>query len=73
MEDRLFRALLAPCFLIFAVANSISTLFTGQNYILDVLGGYVLALAGYCCGLCWAGLFPNQNRLAKRQLLPPPP
>jgi len=65
MEDRLFRALLAPCFLIFAVANSISTLFTGQNYILDVLGGYVLALAGYCCGLCWAGLFPL--RIASRK------
>jgi len=55
------------------IVISLSTLFTGQHYILDVLGGYVLALAGYCCGLCWAGLFPTQNRLAKRQLLPPPP
>jgi membrane-associated phospholipid phosphatase len=143
MEDRLFRALVAACFLIFAVANSIfiffptyvkqatllgndifisllriiheswgrysalpsghvyittllvlffsrwyprpkflwmlmlivislSTLFTGQHYILDVLGGYVLALAGYCFGLWWAGLLPTQNRPAKRQLLPPP-
>jgi len=145
MEDRLFRALLAACFLIFAVANSIfiffptyvkqatllgndifisllrmiheswgrysalpsghvyittllvlffsrwypryrffwilvlliislSTLFTGQHYILDVLGGYVLAIAGYCFGLWWTGLLPTQNRTAKTQLsLPPPP
>ena len=144
MEDRLFRALVAACFLIFAVANSIfiffptyvkqatlqgnnifisllrliheswgrysalpsgyvyittllvlffsrwyprpkflwililivislSTLFTRQHYILDVLGGYVLAIAGYCFGLWWAGLLPTQNRLAKRQLSLPPP
>jgi membrane-associated phospholipid phosphatase len=145
MEDRLFRALVAACFLIFAIANSmfiffptyvkqatlqgndifisllriihenwgrysalpsghvyittllvlffsrwyprpkflwililivisLSTLFTGQHYILDVIGGYVLALAGYCFGLWWAGLLPTQNRPAKTQLsLPPPP
>jgi membrane-associated phospholipid phosphatase len=143
MEDRLFRALVAACFLMFAIANSIfiffptyvkqatlqgndifisllriihenwgrysalpsghvyittllvlfvsrwyprqkflwililivislSTLFTGQHYILDVLGGYLIALAGYCFGLWWAGLLPTPNRPTKRQLLPPP-
>jgi membrane-associated phospholipid phosphatase len=54
------------------IVISLSTLFTGQHYILDVLGGYVLALAGYCFGLWWAGLLPTKNRAAKRQLLPPP-
>jgi membrane-associated phospholipid phosphatase len=34
---------------------SLSTLFTGQHYILDVLGGYLVALAGYYFGLWWAG------------------
>ena len=145
MEDRLFRGLLASCFLIFAVGNSIfvffptyvkqmtfqgsdiftlllrmihetwgrysalpsghvyittllvlyygrwyprqkflwalilivislSTLFTGQHYILDVLCGYGLAFAGYHFGLWRAGLLPARNSPAKTQLsLPPPP
>jgi len=144
MEDRLFRALLAACLLMFAVANatfiffptyvrqmtfqgddlftsllrmvhkewgrysafpsghvyittllvlffdrlyphqrllwilvltmiSLSTLFTGQHYILDVLGGYVIAFAGYYFGLWWAGLLPTEHHPAKRQQLLPPP
>ena len=36
------------------VIVSLSTLFTGQHYILDVLGGYLVALAGYYFGLWWA-------------------
>lgn len=35
------------------VVVSLSTLFTGQHYFLDVLGGYVVALAGYLFGLWW--------------------
>lgn len=36
------------------VIVSLSTLFTGQHYILDVLGGYLVAVAGYYFGLWWA-------------------
>jgi len=59
-------------FLILSVI-SLSTLFTGQHYILDVLGGYGIAFAGYHFGLWWVGLLPTQNRRAKRQLSLPPP
>jgi membrane-associated phospholipid phosphatase len=45
---------------------SLSTLFTGQHYILDVLGGYLAALAGYHFGLWWVGLYPAQKRTNKR-------
>ena len=45
---------------------SLSTLFTGQHYILDVLGGYLAALAGYYFGLWWAGFYPAQKRPGKR-------
>lgn len=55
------------------IVISFSTLFTGQHYILDVLGGYGIAFAGYHFGLWWVGLLPTQNRPAKRQLLFPPP
>ena len=46
------------------VTISFSTLFTGQHYILDVLGGYLFALAGYYFGLWWSGLYgaPKQTR-----------
>jgi membrane-associated phospholipid phosphatase len=55
------------------IVISFSTLFTGQHYILDVLGGYGIAFAGYHFGLWWVGLLLTQNRPAKRQLLFPPP
>jgi membrane-associated phospholipid phosphatase len=45
---------------------SLSTLFTGQHYILDVLGGYLVGLAGYRFGLWWAGFYPVQKRSGKR-------
>ena len=45
---------------------SLSTLFTGQHYILDVLGGYLVALAGYYFGLWWAGFYSIQDLLSKR-------
>ena len=42
------------------VIVSLSTLFTGQHYLLDVAGGYVAALAGYYFGLWWAGFYAKQ-------------
>ncbi|RPJ28599.1 MAG: phosphatase PAP2 family protein [Chloroflexi bacterium] len=45
---------------------SLSTLFTGQHYILDVLGGYGVALAGYHFGLWWAGFYSAQKQTGKR-------
>ena len=45
---------------------SLSTLFTRQHYILDVLGGYVVALAGYYFGLWWAGFYEAQKRTSKQ-------
>lgn len=48
------------------VIVSLSTLFTGQHYILDVLGGYVVAFTGYQFGLWWAGFLPSQKRPGKR-------
>jgi membrane-associated phospholipid phosphatase len=45
---------------------SLSTLFTGQHYILDVLGGYLVALAGYYFGLWWGGFYPAQKKSNRR-------
>jgi membrane-associated phospholipid phosphatase len=45
---------------------SFSTLFTGQHYILDVLGGYAVAFTGYHFGLWWTGFLPAQKRPRKR-------
>jgi len=48
------------------VIVSLSTLFTGQHYILDVLGGYAVAFSGYNFGLWWAGFLPSQKVSSKR-------
>jgi membrane-associated phospholipid phosphatase len=40
---------------------SLSTLFTGQHYILDVVTGYMAALAGYYAGLWWAGFYARDQ------------
>lgn len=48
------------------IVVSLSTLFTAQHYILDVIGGYLVALAGYHFGLWWNGLHPAQNRSGVR-------
>jgi membrane-associated phospholipid phosphatase len=42
------------------VIVSLSTLFTGQHYLLDVAGGYVAGFAGYYFGLWWAGFYSKQ-------------
>lgn len=43
------------------VLVSLSTLFTGQHYILDVLGGYLVAVAGYYFGLWWVDQVRKQT------------
>jgi membrane-associated phospholipid phosphatase len=48
------------------VIVAFSTLFTGQHYILDVIGGYCIALLGYHFGLWWAGFYPTQKQASKR-------
>jgi membrane-associated phospholipid phosphatase len=52
-------------FLILVIV-SFSTLFTGQHYILDVIGGYAVAFSGYHFGLWWTGFLPSQKRPGKR-------
>jgi membrane-associated phospholipid phosphatase len=47
------------------VIISLSTLFTGQHYILDVIGGYLVAWLGYHFGLWWAGFYAIQKRSGK--------
>jgi membrane-associated phospholipid phosphatase len=48
------------------VMVSLSTLFTGQHYILDVLGGYAVGSIGYHFGLWWTGFLPHQKRPSQR-------
>lgn len=55
-----------PWWILIVIIVSLSTLFTGQHYILDVLGGYVVALAGYYFGLWWAGFYGGQKQVDKR-------
>jgi len=59
--------------LILAVV-SLSTLFTGQHYIVDVVGGFTVAFAGYHFGLWWAGFLPTRNQSDKnpRLMIQPP-
>ena len=44
---------------------SLSTLFTAQHYILDVIGGLLVALAGYRFGLWWAGFYSPEKQSSK--------
>ena len=48
------------------VIVSLSTLFTGQHYIADVLGGYAVAFSGYHFGLWWMDLPPTRKKSNKR-------
>ena len=52
--------------ILISIIVSFSTLFTGQHYVLDVLGGYAVAFAGYHFGLWRAGFYPAQKRSNKR-------
>jgi len=47
------------------VIVSLSTLFTRQHYILDVVGGFVVAVMGYHFGLWYTGFCPAQKRTDK--------
>jgi membrane-associated phospholipid phosphatase len=55
-----------PVWIVILVVVSLSTLFTAQHYILDVLGGYLVALAGYHFGLWWCGFYLAQKQTAKQ-------
>jgi membrane-associated phospholipid phosphatase len=57
-----FRAL----WILIVITVSLSTLFTGQHYILDVLAGYLVAFAGYYFGLWWVGSRKAQKRAGGR-------
>jgi membrane-associated phospholipid phosphatase len=48
------------------VIVALSTLFTGQHYILDVIGGYSVGLIGYHFGLWWSGFYSSQRHANKR-------
>ena len=51
--------------ILISVIVSFSTLFTGQHYILDVIGGYAVAFSGHHFGLWWTGFLPTQKRPGK--------
>ena len=55
-----------PLWLLILVIVSLSTLFTGQHYVADVLGGYAIAFSGYHFGLWWDGFLPDQKRPHKK-------
>lgn len=55
-----------PLWMVILAVVSLSTLFTAQHYILDVLGGYLVALGGYYFGLWWAGNPQTRARRGKR-------
>lgn len=48
------------------VMVALSTLFTGQHYILDVIGGYSVAVIGYHFGLWWTGFYGARKQSGKR-------
>lgn len=52
--------------IVILVIVSLSTLFTGQHYILDVIGGLLVGLAGYHFGLWWAGFYAAEKPSSKR-------
>jgi len=45
---------------------SLSTLFTGQHYIADIIAGLIVAILGYYLGAKWAGFAPHRIRPQKR-------
>jgi len=55
------------------VIVSLSTLFTAQHYVLDILGGLLVAWVGYYVGLKWTGFFPIPTPPAKNNATLPPP
>ena len=54
-----------PVWIVTLVVVSLSTLFTAQHYILDVIAGYLVALTGYYFGLWWTGIYPARKQMDK--------
>ena len=63
-----------PLWMLILVIVSLSTLFTAQHYVLDILAGLLVAAIGYYVGLKWTGLSSLSTRSAKNNAaLPPSP
>lgn len=52
---------------------SLSTLFTGQHYVVDIFGGLLVAFAGYYLGLRWIGFSMGQAGMGKTRYPISPP
>ena len=61
-----------PLWTFILIMVSFSTLFTAQHYILDILGGLIVAAIGYYVGLKWTGFSPVESQPAKSSLTLPP-
>jgi membrane-associated phospholipid phosphatase len=55
-----------PVWMVILIVVSLSTLFTAQHYILDVIGGVLVALMGYHFGLWWTGVYSAQKQISKQ-------
>ncbi len=61
-----------PLWWFILVIVSLSTLFTAQHYILDIVGGLIVAALGYYVGLKWTGFSSVQSSSAKNSATLPP-
>ena len=59
-----------PLWIVTLLVVSLSTLLTAQHYILDVLGGYLVALPGYYFGLWWVDRTQRQTRKRSEKQVP---
>jgi membrane-associated phospholipid phosphatase len=55
-----------PVWILMLVIVSFSTLFTAQHYILDIVGGLLVAALGYYLGLRWSGYSSTQLPSAEK-------
>ena len=62
---------LKPLWISSVLIVSLSTLFTGQHYSLDVVGGLVVAFLGYYSGLKWAGISTIGKQSGKSEAIHP--
>ena len=54
------------------VIISLSTLFTAQHYVLDILGGLMVAMLGYYIGLRWTGISFRMPHAKRKNITLPP-